>query len=434
MTTSIITRGSGVSIAGRQSRGLSPAFTRASTATNPDTGATVAANEPRFVEGRFGKAVLVEEGTANLLPENQRSIETDITGFVKAVGTETLSRDVTERWHGAASLKVIASGSERGVATSLAQTTPGTTYTFSAWVKGSGSVVARVLEYTAGGAVVGYTSSSAIVLTSSWQRIGITRAFGATGAQARCALLTPVGYEQAITLYTDGLQLEAKPYATSFVDGTRAQEALKVALDSLDLAPNGDWTIEGGARVMNMSNGVEVWSALFQMGNYYEANQSEFEIWLNHNGYVKAWSHDNKQSRYRSLFAYDYAELSAGFRFAVAHDASANTYRIHFRTKDREFWDTWALSHANPIAPVLGVGSKPNGGNNLGGSIEGLRLHRRALSDEEIAAHAAGDIGSLGDCYHYPFDGNLWPAPGSLGAVVAPSIITRPGKLEVIGR
>lgn len=73
MPTSIITRGSGVSIAGRQSRGLSPAFSRASAAYQSD-GRKVGVGVPRFevVDGRRG--VLVEEGTTNLVIERIHTI------------------------------------------------------------------------------------------------------------------------------------------------------------------------------------------------------------------------------------------------------------------------------------------------------------------------------------------------------------------------
>ena len=56
-------------------------FARNSTA-HLQNGTLVNTNLPRFETGRFGQAVMVEEGTTNLLTAKQGSMETDLTGFV----------------------------------------------------------------------------------------------------------------------------------------------------------------------------------------------------------------------------------------------------------------------------------------------------------------------------------------------------------------
>lgn len=164
---------------------------------------------------RLVQVLPFQEGTTNLLTANQASVETDTTGFNVSSGT-TISRDTTEYWHGAASLKVVTDGSiaNQGVATSGAATTvsPNTKYSCSAWVKGSGSVLIRGRDDTGT-----FTDSSAITLTSAWQRLTVTHTTSATAANMWLSVLT--SGTQAITFYADGLQIEQKAYATEFVLG-----------------------------------------------------------------------------------------------------------------------------------------------------------------------------------------------------------------------
>jgi phage-related protein len=160
-------------------------FTRNSTAYKAD-GSVVPANQPRFELGRFH----------NLLTKNQSDVETDITGFNKNMGTETFARDTTEKWEGAASLKIVTTSASAGQGVYLGFTaTTGKIYTASVYVKGpSGTLRLSCANYT-----------TDITLTGSWQRVSVTTPALASGGSKFVSLVTPTA--QAITFYVDGLQL-----------------------------------------------------------------------------------------------------------------------------------------------------------------------------------------------------------------------------------
>lgn len=174
-------------------------------------------NAPRFLPGG---GVMVEEGTTNLLTANQASVETDLTGFFKRSGNEIHTRVTNEHWHGLASLKVDTPGLVLREGFLFTKTlSASTTYTFSAWLKGVGTVRIEITGGASG-------NSANINLTPTWTRHSLTFTT-TTGANVNMIVCT-AGSVQAITFYADGLQLEQKNFATSWhLPGTsRARESL----------------------------------------------------------------------------------------------------------------------------------------------------------------------------------------------------------------
>ena len=402
-------------------------FTRASTATNPDTGATVAANEPRFVEGRFGKAVLVEEGTTNLVTLVASSLlDVDGGGGVATGWTKYKPTAISATWEVSQQSQRIelTGGSTLSSAMVLVSVpvTGGKAYSLSVDAKkddASPDVVARlVARWQDDAGYIGGAPTIVQTAATDFTRLSIINAVAppnATRIQVQLACVPQsIGATGAVRLRR--AQLEAKPYATTFVNGTRAAEALRIP-----------------SSVMNDNNGtLEIWAKKSFVYAAYrkilDAENPRIDFQWASNGNLSA------NFGGANIAVSDPAQDTAWHHYALTY--SGRTVKMYYdgalmgtgtATIDLvSFTDLFVGSRYAP--DVAGMYHQGNA------AYSGLRLHRRALSDEEIAAHAAGDIGSLGDCYHYPFDGNLWPAPGSLGAVVAPSIITRPGKLEVIGR
>src|SRR5258706_9134713 len=97
------------------------------------------------ITGDMLTQVLAAEGVyavKNLLSANQSNVETNTTGFtVAGGGVVTLTRDTTEHWEGAASLKAVCDGTQanQGVFVGLASTAylAGSRYTLSVQVKGT---------------------------------------------------------------------------------------------------------------------------------------------------------------------------------------------------------------------------------------------------------------------------------------------------------
>lgn len=200
-------------------KGLPQSLTRATTAYKSD-GTSAAAGAARYENGKFystntsDKALLIEEGTTNVLTANQASVETDTTGFT-AVGS-TIAQDASQYWNGTKSLSCHSdnAAAQEGFYTGNATVTANKSYTASVWLKGDvGATVQLVInERTAADADVGSTISSPITLSATWTRYSVTRVFGATGERARIYVETDV--QQHITWYVDGLQIEQKDYAT----------------------------------------------------------------------------------------------------------------------------------------------------------------------------------------------------------------------------
>jgi hypothetical protein len=249
----------------------SPTFTRASIAYVNAT--QVAAGNPRYKSGKFGQGILIEDGVTNLCSANQSSVGTDTTGFTAHNGGD-ISRDTAEDWHGTASLKTITPGSSEGEGfrTTNIVVTADQDYTASVYLKGSGTVRLNLQELDSGDAGIGSTSVADITLSSSWQRVTVTRLFGATGVNARIRVYTEG--TAAITFYADGLQLEQREFYTSWQigDTARVNEVLYI--------PN--------LGVSNLQEGtIDVWLNVNDASKKVSANSTIFSIQAVSSGYIR---------------------------------------------------------------------------------------------------------------------------------------------------
>lgn len=153
----------------------------------------------------------------NILTENQSNAETDTTGFLKIseLQNEVLSRDVTEHWEGASSLKVVTANisTGEGVGILLSNITAGLPYTASFYTKGSGTL--EVNLYDSGLEESCVLATENITLTGSWTRYDLT----ITPLTLPCYLVLKTDVQQAATFYIDGLQLEQAESATAWQIG-----------------------------------------------------------------------------------------------------------------------------------------------------------------------------------------------------------------------
>ena len=209
-----------------------------------------------FTVHQAQRGIMVEEGTTNLLNANQSSIETNLAEFDawSNNGQQTFVRDTTVSWHGAASLRLTSTfaGTQDVWVNNIALishaivVTVGLVYTFSVWLRLQAlpdrQWQIRLFFITEAGAQTGvFTAISAG--TSAWTRVSVsgiapantTRAYGQIAIQSAA---------QNEIIWLDGLQLEQKPYATSWqIGGTpRAAESLRVPVSVFN---RGNWTVEG---------------------------------------------------------------------------------------------------------------------------------------------------------------------------------------------
>ena len=224
----------------------------------------------------FGKAVQVAEGTTNLLkdPSFELGAKTYWTDYAVNyyLNTNSLYGGLCARFSGPGS-----SGAYQSVYL------PNGTYTYSAWVfiESIGSVETAPCVYIqshgAGDALVAADHSK----PNQWQRISIT--FTVTTGYVTCYILTTA----SCTWRADGMQLEAKGYATPYHDGSmttpaswdgtpHASSSTRVAsyINYSGMVNRSSYTVGGWFR-QGLSQGSTAGSdsawkhKFFQVNNYY---------------------------------------------------------------------------------------------------------------------------------------------------------------------
>ena len=152
--------------------------------------------------------------TTNLI--TNPSFETDTSGWVTSGGT--LTRITTDSVFGTACANFAATASGN-LFLFDATATPSTTYNFSVYVKGeSGKTFNITLQERTASTSVGSTTSSTITGNGQWQRVSVSRAFGATGVVARCWINNTTS--GAHTLLADGALLTVGATTETYFDGS----------------------------------------------------------------------------------------------------------------------------------------------------------------------------------------------------------------------
>lgn len=228
-----------------------PTFSRNSIAYLSD-GTLVNSNLPRFEQGAFAgdKVLIIEEGTTNLLGSASKdfSLWTLNTGATRILNAD-IAPDGTQT-----ACKVIGLSSaygERITKTILEGVSiSGKTYTGSIYVKAGepNDIGKKVIVYVKRSIGTDSRATKEITLTNSWQRVtgsftGKSDNTGVTMAIAR------YDANPADTILIWGAQIEQKPYATSFVDGTRQSEIFNVPTTGI-LNPQ-EGAIEAIVRLVN---------------------------------------------------------------------------------------------------------------------------------------------------------------------------------------
>jgi len=338
-------------------------------------GTQVGVNVPRFEAGKFGKAIMIEEGTTNIARDPlvvSANIPSTTSGGTWGDWTfgswnGFLHEKVTAEKFPGYAIKVTYSepysgGQDFWNTNWKNGITPGNTYTLSFYAKGNGTIQIRC--HWAG-------TLSTIVLTPQITRYSVTFTHNGTTSQypfIACATLTSGQWA-----HFEGFQLEQKPYTTSFIDGTRAPETW------------GNLRIPT-AGVLNPQEGtVEFWVKPLIVTDY--------------NNF---FSMETSNGRFLLFFSssfghrFDYGPNNSGPRAPAETIMANNWYHIVLR---------WSATTGKQALFVNGVKYEqdlPNGVatsfpstvsivNNYSAYIDDLRISNRARTDEEIAAaYASG--------------------------------------------
>ena len=167
--------------------------------------------------GKFGKAIVVSEGTTNELVNP--SFEVDLSGWTLSQGGTggTLSRDATTSVVGSYSLKIMKGTSWTQAISDTIALADGESVTISAWLKtdGSGDVVIEVRDTT--NTVTRAASSP--VSSTEWTYVyaSWTNTTGTTvNVRMQISLSQATG---ASVAWADACQMERKSYPAAYCDG-----------------------------------------------------------------------------------------------------------------------------------------------------------------------------------------------------------------------
>jgi len=361
-------------------------FTRNSVAYTSN-GAQVGVDIPRFEQGKFDKAVMVEEGTTNLLQYSEdfsQSVWFKTRVDISSAGTY-LNYPVTR-------FTPNTPGQPSEVSqTFLSSGAANRTFTWSFWARGQTNRQFRVNFY--GGASVSYT----INLTTEWQKFVITHTFPPNATSARIQWGRVFIYHlRTLNVapywgvdYTDwievaGVQVEEKPYATSYIkttssSATRSPETLTIPT----------------AGVLNPQEGtVEFWLPAGRR-TYGTNLPLQFIVDIGGTGSSGANVHISTEGKLR-------AQIGNGTVLDIlTSDIVLNpnqAYYVAFK-----WWSGYYAISVNGVTKIkafnhnfvpysnLHLGCDGGYQRWLNGLIDDLRISSRARTDEEIAAaYASG--------------------------------------------
>jgi len=353
-------------------------FTRSSVAYLSD-GTQVDVNTPRFEQGKFGKAIMVEEGTENLLtnPSFEGTYTSGLapnwTAYSNGSATGSYAES-TSALAGSKSQRITRTGGTSSNRWGIYQTSSAiraTSVTISVYIKvlsfTSGAVVRLYGDFTNGPYGVNQAHTITAVDVGKWIRLQRSATVDSTDT---CTFYVWIEGANADIL-VDCAQVEAKPYPTSFIDGTRSPESLTIPTAGVlnpqegtvecwinlrawvnGISDNGVWSLTGSTR-------LDMW---FSKANSNYLGVYDGTAWLNSgvasSSFVDSWHY----------IAYTWG--SFGQKIYVDGVLKASTTRL--------------ISSAH-IGNLLYVGSYRNGWQ-VNSLIDDFRISNRARTDEEILA------------------------------------------------
>jgi len=346
-------------------------FSRASVAYKQD-GAQVAANLPRFEPGKFGQAVMVEEGTTNNLPNNRFANTSNWAFFTDGGGTFTVASNWGKITRGTVTFTFIR---QPRVATVPANTAQTFSTTFKNNVVGQAGIRVALLRAD-GSLIAGPESTITLDNSGGTKRFSLTASAAEEAARTFVDVLLGTAYRhnpRPDFVEFSYAQLETKPYATSFIDGTRSPETLTVPTAGV-LSPTAG-TMEQYARLLRSPGTNEQF--IFD-GAGAAANQN-LQVLIATNG--------------RPTLRYGTGAATVEIQGATAW-VKDTWYAIAWKWEAAgvKLLVNGAVVASSATAPSLAfganafLGSRADNALHLGGLIDDLRISSRARTDAEILA------------------------------------------------
>ncbi len=397
-------------------------FSRSSVAYKSD-GTQVAANVPRYEPGRFGQAVMVEEGTTNLLSAEDSSFEGGTVGNWVTVHAN-LSVVTSPSWHGGKALKVVPTAQNGRVqiridSGGLGLISQGDTITLSAYARlESGGPANISIAITING--VDYYTTTLSVTSTNWTRISVTKTIDQLGTGVYIQLFGGQLSGSQATVIFDGIQLEKKAYPTSWTLGgsTRSPETLTIPTAGV-LNPQ-EGTVECWVYVDPNVHKVanNGWNMAFVVCDPISGEPNQLRFGYNR---VRGKWHVKTSDSTGTFWYAEYTVASGWHHFALTWNKATTTAKMY--VDGVVVASNTAAPLPSAFASVAYIGLWFNGGYQLNSLIDDLRISSRARTDEEIAAAYSSNAPLAWDVdttYLLSFDGNLDLPADRQGVWVSP--------------
>jgi len=351
-------------------------FTRSSVAYLSD-GTQVAANTPRFEQGRFGKAILIEEGTTNLLgtlsPKSGAKVTTEITHYTNQ---PVFYCDGSADWQGI-------------MASQRVTLTAGTEYTFSVYVYNPSTDEGSLNIQVDSDEVSNENIGIVVPPGPGWHRIvrkwspPANRHVSAIRFENMRRANWQSGSNQC---YMTAPQVEAKPYATSFIDGTRSPESLTIPTAGI-LRPQ-EGTVEFWWCPINQPANTMISQhtapPIIQVGNYYQNNS--WILWYGINNELRLLIRGDNATNWTGTWAIisglNWYQLNRWYHIVVRWE-NANTFWVFINgVKYGPYVSSQPFTGIAGNIMSLGRLNAISGPSNA--LFDDLRISSRARTDEEI--------------------------------------------------
>lgn len=266
---------------------IAPTFTRASVAYLED-GTQVPAGQPRFEQGKFGQAVLVEEGTTNIAHD----LNTDIAWWNAAslpgyAPGPDITYDANEQ-----ALKVDAYSSDYNGHSCLLPIVRDTYYTITAKIKNTNLALYFLFHLTL------FNSSNGVVVTNYVPEILVDENWAGHNSSnytpARITFRIPSGVHPTATkftmhwvgngstlagIYIKDIQIEQKPYKTTWhpYNSTRSPETLTIPTAGVLNPTEGTISLWVKPPKMISSGGNCLWAT---------SGTQRFDLWWSEHGRI----------------------------------------------------------------------------------------------------------------------------------------------------
>jgi len=373
-------------------------FARNSVAYTSD-GAQVAANQPRFEQGQFGQAVLVEERTTNL--NSDPFFKTGVSGW--GVGTWTTLEWLSSEYNPFSKqngvMRLYDNDGDKGYCSKVVSisNTPHTVSVLLKILKGN------INNINVGGTIY-YTDSTYTDYTwndSNTTRYDMSAIFG-QGVYKLVATITPnssktiskyeirISHNSAVEteLLVYAIQLEQKPYATSFINGTRYPETLTIPTASV-LNPQ-EGTVEFWWMPINQPASTIVSQQtsppIFEIGTYWQPNS--LILWVYAGAGLRLLVRGNEATIWTGdwtiISGFNWYQLNCWYHIALRWQ-NGNTFYVFVNgVKYGPYVSSLPLTSIAGNIMSLGKLNASSGGSNA--LFDDLRISSRARTDEEIAA------------------------------------------------